>query len=191
MRIRRIAFLVITVCFATVAWSGEDAGHHMAIAVVGADGDSGVRIDLDSDEMDFNLHDMQVGENRAIVDKSGRSILVTRGENNFTFDVDGKTIEMPLFNAHDDAHVWVGDGDFTTDVDVRVLHEEMGGAHGMAAMAGTDGVMIISGKEIDEATQQIIRTALESAGHEGVRFGDGHEGGPHQIRVVEKIVEVH
>ena len=187
MKIKQLAVFVVIGLFATTVWSGEKAHHEMKIAIVELDGDDEIRIELDSDELGFNLHDMQVGENRSIVDKEGRSILVTRGEENFTFEVDGKTIDMPAFDGHDGANVWVSKGDFTSDVDVdvRVMHD------GMAPMAmGMEGVMIVSEKEIDEATQQIIRTALESAGHEKVHFAGGHEGGPHQVHVIKKVVEV-
>ncbi len=169
MRIKQLTMLAVIGLFATAVWSGEEMHHTMKIAIVEADGDSEIRIELDSDDLGFNLHEMQVGENRSIVDKEGRSILITRGEDNFTFDVDGKTIEMPLFDGHDG----------------RVMH------HGSGPMAmGLEGVMIVSEKEIDEATQQIIRTALESAGHEKVHFAGGHEGGPHRVHVIRKVVEV-
>ena len=187
MKIKQLTMLAVIGLFATTVWSGEEMHRTMKIAIVEADGDSETRIELDSDDLGFNLHEMQVGENRSIVDKEGRSILVTRGEENYTFEVDGKTIEMPAFGGHDSAGVWVSKGEFApdVDVDVRVMHE------GMAPMAmGMEGVMIVSEKEIDEATQQIIRTALESAGHENVQFAGGHEGGPHRVHVIRKVVEV-
>jgi len=81
MNAKQTATLLATVLFATAAYSSENPHHNM-----------------------------QVGDNRSVVDKNGRSILVTRAEENFSFDIDGKTI--------------------------------------------------------DAATQQIIRTALESTGHE-------------------------
>ena len=187
MKFKQLAVFVVIGLFATTVWSGEKAHHETKIAIIELDGGSETRIELDSDDLGFNLHDMQVGENRSIVDKEGRSILVTRGEENFTFEVDGKTIEMPAFEDHDGGNVWVSKGDFAPDVDfdVRVMHD------GMAPMAmGMEGVMIVSEKEIDEATQQIIRTALESAGHENVHFAGGHEGRPHQVHVIKKVVEV-
>jgi len=91
-------------------------------------------------------------------------------------------IDMPAFD------------EFAPDVyvDVRVMHKGMGMHAGMAphAMMEDEGVMIISGKEIDAATQQVIRTALESAGHDSVHFAGGGEGGLHQVRIIEKVVEV-
>jgi len=162
MRIKQLTMLAIIGLFATTVWSGEEMHHTMKIAIIDDDGNSETRIELDGDDLGFNLHEMQVGENRSIVDKDGRSILVTRGEDSFSFEVDGKTIDMPLFDGHEGGNVWVG----------------------------LEGVMIVSEKEIDEATQQVIRTALESAGHENVHFAGGHEGGPHQVHVIKKVVEV-
>ncbi len=187
MKAKQLATLVATVLFAAAAYSSEQIHHKMEIKVIADDGNGGTHFVLDSDDLDFNLHDMQVGENQSIVDKDGRSILITRGEDGFTFDVDGKTIEMPLFEGHDDGRVWVAGGPHMGDVefDVRVMHD------GMASRAmGRDGVIIISRNEIDEATQQIIRTALESAGHESVHFTGGHGGGLHEMVFIEKHVEV-
>jgi len=170
MKFKQLAVFVVIGLFATTVWSGEKAHHEIKIAIIESDGDGEMRIELDSDDLGFNLQDMQIGENRSIVDKEGRSILVTRGEDNFTFEVDGKTIDILAPDV---------------DVDVHVMHD------GMAPMAmGMEGVMIVSEKEIDEATQQIIRTALESAGHENVHFAGGHEGGPHQVHVIKKVVKV-
>ena len=186
MNTKQTASLLATILFATAAYSGENQHHKMEIKVIADDGGDATHLTLDSDDLGFNLHDMQVGENRSIVDKEGRSIFVTRTEENFSFDIDGKTIEIPVFDGHEDGNVWVSKGDHTSDIDVRVMHD------GMApdVMFNDEAVMIFSGKTIDEATQQIIRTALESAGHETVRFAGGDDGGPHGVHVVKKVVEV-
>jgi hypothetical protein len=186
MNAKQTATLLATILFATAAYSGEKQHHKMEIKVIADDGSGETHLTLDSDDLGFNLHDMQVGENRAIVDKDGRSILVTRGEENFSFDINGKTIEIPVFEGHDDGNVWVSKGDFTSDIDIHVMHD------GMApdVMFDDEAVMIFSGKAIDGATQQIIRTALESAGHENVHFAGGDDGGPHGVHVIKKVVKV-
>jgi hypothetical protein len=146
-----------------------------------------VRMELDSDDMGFNLHDMQEGENRSIVDKDGRTILVTRNADGYSFDVDGKTIDMPL--VADGHHgVVIADAEHGENVDVRVMK------HGkVTAPVHKDGTMIMTGKPVDEATQQAIRSLLESAGHEGeVRFMDReriHES-HQQVQVIEKRIEI-
>jgi hypothetical protein len=187
MKLKQIAVLIATASLAAAAIAGEEIRHKIAIAVVDDDGTSETRIELDSDDLGFNLHDMQEGENRSIVDKSGRTILVTREVDGFKFDVDGKTIKMPAFDGHHEGAMWVSEGDMT-DINVHVMHDmDMGTAHSM------DGATIITEKPVDDATQQAIRSMLESAGHGSeIRFVDSAGGmdGHHGIRVIEKKVEI-
>ncbi len=187
MKLRYLTLVLASLGLASVALAGEEMKTKMAIALIDSDSNGELRLELDSDDLGFNLHDMQEGENRSIVDKSGRTILVTREADGYKFEVEGKTIKMPLFDGEHCGATWVGDGDMT-GVDVRVMHDtSMASAHSM------EGVMIVSEKPIDEATQQAIRSMLQSAGHGSeVRFidTDGPHGGPHMIKVIEKKVEV-
>ncbi len=143
---KTIASTVAVLCFAAASFASEDIKTKMHIELIDGSHDDAFRIELDSDEMGFNLHDMQVGENRSVVDKSGRSILVTRGEDGFVFNVDGETIEMPVFDGDHHGAVWVSDGDGKV-VDLQVTKDiDFINAENM------DGIMIMSGKPIDEAT---------------------------------------
>jgi hypothetical protein len=94
MKTGKILPLALALGLAATAFAGEET--HMKIAVVKDDGDGDVRIELDSDDIGFNLDELQVGESRSVVDKSGQSILITRTTAGYTFDVDGETIDMPL-----------------------------------------------------------------------------------------------
>jgi len=185
MNLKEATVLIAVGLFATAAYSGEQMHHKVEVVVVGADNDGETRIVLDSDALGFDLHDMPVGENQSIVDKEGRAIMVTRTEDGLTFEVDGKTINMPYFEGQDGANVWIGDGDHTSEFDVHVMHDGMS-----MNSVEMEGVMIFSGKEIDAATQQVIRTALESAGHNEVSFAGGDEHGQHNVRVIKKVVKV-
>ena len=185
MNLKETAVLIAVGLFATAAYSGEQLHHNVEVIVVGADNDGETRLELNSEDLGFDLHGMQIGENQSIVDKEGRAVLITRTEEGYTFEVDGKTIEMPAFDDLDGANVWVSDGDHTANIDVRVMHDRMS-----SESMGMEGVMIFSGKEIDAATQQVIRSALEAAGHSDVSFAGGDEGGPHQVHVIKKVVEV-
>ena len=94
---------------------------------------------------------------------------------------------MPLFGGGYHGAQWLGDEDLT-DIDVHVL-----GDSSIASAHRMNGIMIVSEKPIDEATQLAIKTMLESAGHGNeVRFIDANaaHGGPHTIKVIEKKVEV-
>ena len=189
MKIGKILLLAAALGLATTAYSGEATKMKMVVVEDGGDGE--IRIELDSDDIGFNLDELQEGESRSIVDKSGQSILVTRTAEGYTFDVDGKTIDMPMLGGDHDKMVWV-DEDGDTDVDFHVMRKAkfIGEDH-------MDSTMIMSAEPIDEATQQVIKSALKSAGQDSeVHFithethhGAGH-GGKHQIKVVKKVVEV-
>jgi hypothetical protein len=197
MKTKQFATLLATILFAVAAYAGEKEHHKMDIKIISDDGGDETHMVLDSADMGFKLHDLEIGESRSIVDEEGRSILITRGEENFSINVDGKSIDLPAFGGHEGLHenrqVWVSKGDHMEDmdVDVHVVHDGMSGDNTMVKRVfQPEGVMIISGKEIDGATQDLIRTALESTGHENVSFVGGDDGGPHGIHVIKKVVEV-
>ena len=122
MQAKNIVSLVAASVLASAAFAGEEMHTKMKMIVVDGDADSEVRFELDSDELGFDLHDMQVGENQSVVDSQGRSVLVTREEDGFSFNVDGKIIKLPAVGAEHE-RVWVekfGDGE---DVDVHVIHD--------------------------------------------------------------------
>ncbi len=185
MKLKQTAVFVAAALFATTAFSG-DKHHKTEIKVVAGGSGNEAIVVLDSDELGFDPYEMQVGENRSFVDKSGRAVLVTRSEDGLTIEADGKTIDVTAFGgAHDQAVRVHGNADMH-DIDVKVLHDTM-----IVDVAASDAVMIFSGKEIDDATQQLIRSALESAGHSNVSFAGGSDGGGlHQIVVTEKLHEV-
>jgi hypothetical protein len=184
MKLIKIAVFAVSLLLAGVVSAGEE--HQMKVRVVVADSDGGdeVRLNLDSDDLGFNLHDMQEGETRSIVDESGRSILITRGAKGFKFDVEGKTIEMPLFDSGE-GDLWVSDGG-VENVEVQVLRD--------AAFVSSDnleGVTILSSQPIDEVTRDGIKSLLGSSGHSGeVNFIDTSDGphGLHKVRVITKEV---
>ncbi len=187
MKIRSILFGMVAIGLAGSALAGEDVRMQMKIEVIDGEGNDGVHFAIDSGNLDFDLAEMQEGESRSIIDEDGRSILITRQADGYSFNIDGKIIELPGLMG-DDHHgmVWMGDGD-DSDIDFHVLHDS-----NFTFMHETNETMILSPKPIDEATQQAIKSLLESAGHDGeVNFidrSDAH-GGNVMIKRVEKIVE--
>lgn len=185
MNAKQTATLLATFLFAAAAYAGEKDHQKIEIQVIADDGVGETHLTLDSDDLGFSLEDMQVGENHSVTDNAGRPVLITRTDDGYSFDVDGKTIDMPAFGKHrdhGDANVWISKGDMAP--------HEGGAPHVMIEKMDGEGVMIFSGKEIDGATQQIIRTALESAGHENVHFAGGDGDAPHGVHVVKKVVEI-
>ena len=179
----KVTLAVTSLMLATAAAAGEDVEMKIRIAIDDGGDNGGIHLDLDSDSMGFNLHDMQEGEMQSITDESGRSILITREADGFKFDVDGKTIELPIFDVEHGA-MWI-DNDVSTDVNVRVIRDSHVFAHKAAS-----GVTVISGKTVDEATQEAIRSLLISSGHDnGVEFieaGSGLEG-LHEIEALHEV----
>ncbi len=145
-----------------------------------------VRIKINSEELGFDLrdlHGMQEGENRSIVDESGRNILVTREADGFTLNIDGEIIELPMLFGGHHSMVWTEDGD-KTDVNVHVMHRTR-----VAKMHDMDDTMIISRQPIDDDTQQQIKLLLESRGYgSDVNFIDREAVHGEQV-FIKKIVK--
>jgi hypothetical protein len=192
MNFGKLLLSVVAVGLASAALAEDDVKMTMAIAVVDDDGGNERNFKINSDDLGFDLQEMQEGENRSIVDESGKNILVTRTSDGFSFNIDGETIDLPAL--HGEGHhgmVWVGDGD-ASEVDVHVMHDT--NVTMMHEMNDTmiNNTMIISGKPIDAATQQAIRDLLGSSGYASeVSFIDrdaAHDGNV-IIKKVERIVE--
>lgn len=188
MKFRNLVLLSASLGLAVTALATEDTTSTISISVAGHETGGETRVMLNSEELGFDLHEMQVGENRSVVDSSGRNILVTREPDGFKFDVDGKQIDVPLFEGGHAGAVWVDDGMVHDNVEVHVM-----GDMSTAVAPAMDDVVILSGKPSDDATQQAIKTMLEAAGHgSDVRFVDRESsvGGMHGVKVIEKRVEI-
>ncbi len=114
MEIRQIVFTGLVLGLAAAAFAGDEAKMKMSVVVIDDSADGEVRIELDSDDLGFDLHSMQEGESQSVVDKSGRTILISRSADSFTIDVDGKTIDLPVLDGEHHGAMWIGDG---SDVD--------------------------------------------------------------------------
>jgi hypothetical protein len=160
---RNILFAALLIGLTGNAMAGDETNMTMAIKVVGEDSAHGKHFMINSNDFGFDLAEMQVGESRSIVDESGRNILVTRAEDGFSINIDGETIELPDFDG--------------------AVH---GGMH-VTAMNEMSGTMILSPKPIDGATQQAIKSLLESAGYgSDVNFID-HDGAEHGKVMIRKV----
>ena len=169
------------------ALAGDETKRVMAIEVAGDDGTNATSFFFDSEDLGFDLDEMQVGETRSVIDESGKSVLITRKEDGFSFNVDGEVIDLPNFadGDHDSVH-WIS-ADGVDDVNVHVMRDV-----DTMSMGGMGGTVILSSNPIDDATQQAIRSVLESAGYDSeVEFIDHH--GEHEekvfIKKVEKVAE--
>ena len=184
MNVLKVTFAVAALMLASSAMAEIDMQMHIKIAIDDGSGGEGIFLNLDSETMGFALHDMQVGEIQSVVDESGRSILINREADGIKFEVDGTTIKMPLFGGEHEA-IWIDDCNFE-DIEVQV--------HRSGDFVGNEdfgGIMIISGKTIDDATQETIRTLLLSSGYDdGVDFMSGGEtdGRMHKTIIIKRDI---
>jgi hypothetical protein len=187
MTISKIVVSAALLILAGLASAGDEHQARIEVMVADGHGSDGIHFKIDSDDLGFNLEDMQEGETRSIIDEDGRSILITREAKGFKIDIDGKTIEMPLFDGGHEV-MWLGDGD-GVDVDVQII-----GSMADANFYSTDvfdGVTILSSKPIDDVTREGIKSILTSSGHSGdVNFIDKESGphGAHEVRIIKKEV---
>jgi len=176
---------------ATAAVAGEEHRTEIKIAV---DGDNtGHKVfRFDSQNSDIDLHDMAVGETQVITDSDGRDVTVLRTENGLEFDVEGEKIEIAGMH---------GDHDFTMLHEAHDVEDVVIEKHKKVRMIKTsngDGVTIISGDEIDDATRAELEKVLKEAGKDGdVVFIDGSElsgderaHGLREVHIIKKEIDV-
>ena len=193
--LRTITVFLWACLIATAAMAGEERRTHIKIAVDG-DGTDHQVIEFDSQDSDFDLQDLAVGESKTLTDTGGKEVTVTRTEQGLAFDVDGETIEID--------HM-IGDLHGEQDIDIQIDGHDSDNIvikkHKSVRMIKTDssdGVTIISGSEIDEETRAKIAEVLKEAGQDGeVIFLDGSElhgdtqaHGTREVRIIKKESDV-
>ncbi len=129
MNIAKVTTSLVAVGLFGVAVAQDETRVKIEVKTEDGTGDD-VHIAIDGDELGVNLHDMQEGENQAIVDEQGRTILVTREADGFRFDVDGKSIKMPMLHG-DGEDIMMIHAEHAENVDVHVVHDvvEVDGEH--------------------------------------------------------------
>lgn len=175
--------------FAATAVADDEEESEMKIVVAGAVAGDHNAIHWTGDSLQgLDMHGMQVGESRSIIDDAGRAILVTREEDGFRFDVDGKSVSVPAPAIPGEYLALAEAQDATAVYDVEIVGD-------CAAMPihRTNTVTIVTDEPLDATTQESIRAVLQSAGrNDTVNFIDGANGvaGSRQIKVIRKQIEV-
>jgi len=100
-----------------------------------------VEIKVDGEVSQFNLPEMNVGETQSVTDASGNNVIIEKTEAGYKVKVAGEVIEIPSDENALSAHI-----------------------HQSLALQGAEPQVVISGVELDESQQQIIRDAFKAAG---------------------------
>ena len=190
MKIRTFMIFVWGFLIAAAAVAGEEQRTEIEIAI---DGDASKHrvFRFNSAESDVDLHGMAVGESQVITDSDGNEVTVSRTKKGLEFDIEGEKIEIA------DMH---GEHDFgmihkAHDEDVVIeKHKQVR----MIKTSDADGVTIVSGNKIDDATRAALEKVLKDAGQGGdVVFIDGTElsgdeqvHGKREVRIIKKEIDV-
>ena len=188
-----VNFRALTVFFwvcliASAAMAGEKHETHIKIVTDDADG----AFEWHSTDPAADFSDLGIGESKTITGDDGKEVTVTRLEDGYEFDVDGKNIELMEF---------MEDGDVTVDIDVvqdggDVVVEKSKNVR-IIKTDDAAGVTIISSSAIDDETRAKLEAVLKEAGKDGeVVFIDGSEltgdaraHSEHDVRIIKKKVE--
>lgn len=137
-----------------------------------------IKIAADDEPITIEASDMEVGETRQSFTESGKEVLVTRTEEGFQLEVDGKEIDVDLPHAGDHGHGHHATFNMSGDEEGKVIIRKFvdGDEHGyhfVHAAAGEDVDLVIerfsaadrlveSGvlDDLDEAKRQEILDAL-------------------------------
>ena len=181
MKLLKLVGLAVLLIFATAMAQEVEKKMQIRVMVAGDGGDEASELNWSSDEMDFDLQDLAVGETQTIESDSGKPIIVTRTEQGFNFDVDGKSVMMPDLGTHGTHMAFVNTASMHEAIDVDADVHVMKAHH-------PDGVTIVSGKPLDQSVKDSIRSVLISAGNnEEITFIDGSQDGE---RIIVKKIEV-
>ena len=186
MKTLKLLTWAVTLIFSAAVADVEEK-RVMKIVVAGDSSGDGTTIHWSSDDSDFDMQGMQLGETHSIVDESGNSVLITKEAEGFRFDVDGKTIIVPDIDTNEMHMAFLDGSDFSADVNVEII-----GDHQMMSSHDIGGVTIISGEALDATTKESIKAVLQSAGRDNeVTFIDGSGGsdGKH-VRIIKKKIEI-
>lgn len=188
MNLVRLATLATLMVFGA-AIADEEVERKVEVKVV-VEGDvsaDGSAIHWSSDEMDFDLQDLAVGETRSIDSESGQPVTVTRGKNGYTFDIDGQSVVMPDIGEQTAHMAFIETDDMDHDIDVQII----GDGHATGPHPA-DGVTIISSKPLDASVRESIKSVLISAGNDDqVTFIDGSDDNQRVMFMKKKVEIIH
>lgn len=186
MKTLKFLAVAMTLVFGAAALADVEEKHQMTIVIESESPDGTADFTWISDDPGFDMESMQVGETQSIVDESGKSVLITREVDGFSFNIDGETIVMPNMSDHPVHLAFVDGMDVGGDIDIEVI-----GDHRMMSAHASNGVTIITGEALDASTQESIKAVLLSVGRgEDVTFIDASGGDGKQVRIMKKQIEI-
>ena len=142
MKAKDITVLFFALMLSAAALASEKQRHVQIHVDAQEDHDAAMQsFRFDSDAIDFDLRELQLGESRSFIDEEGNNLFVVRTEKGFDFNVNGREISMPDFtegdvdamimqhgdDIHGEKHVVRGirQIEMMTDEDIHEISEDM------------------------------------------------------------------
>ena len=157
VKIKKYAVLLWAFLLATAAVAGEEHRTHIKIAL-DDDGSGQQSFMFDSDDADFDLQSLAVGETRAVTDASGNVANISRTEAGFEVEVAGETIVLGDLGAEEDFAMHMHDDAHAIDIDTDVMIEGTRQIR-IVKTGDADNVTVISGGAHKEV--HIIRKEVD------------------------------
>jgi len=195
MNFKTITLFLWIFLIASAAIAGEE--HHTRIEIIVDDDAMGDQsFVFDNKNTGFDLHNMVVGETRTLTDRSGSTADIRRTVNGFNIDVAGKTVDLHDLSTAGDMHAKRSIEMLVGDLDSDVVAVEGVKKVKVIRSDNAGGITVISGSEIDPATRERLREALEAFGQDSeIRYIDGSNldvdadsqvHGRHEVRIIRK-----
>lgn len=109
-----------------------------------------MKIAADGEVVSFSADDLEIGETQQSFTESGKEVLVTRTEDGFQLEIDGKEIDVDVPHGDDHHSIFAMTGDEDKKVIIRKMHGE-GDEHGYQFIHGGEGEhhWVGDGEDID------------------------------------------
>ena len=144
MQYKGIIVSFFALMLGAAAFAGEQHRMQVELAV---DGEESQGFRFDSADAGFELDDLQVGESRTITGESGETAMVTRTEDGFEFDINGKKIRMGDMATSVHSSTLHGEHDVLINVDDDVHVEKAVQVVKIEKIEAVPGVTIITGDQ--------------------------------------------
>lgn len=189
---KRTSFLALCALVLGATAIAQDHESVFKLAIDDGTAEGAVDIEINSTEQNLDLDELQLGESRAVTTTDGRPVTVTRTEDAFDFNVDGRTVSMPISHHEEASPAHHSASGKKVHKEVHVMREV-----DIDHAGSPDTVMIVSGQTLDDATRASIVSALSAAGLNNVEFIESGDSlaahGAHDsedVRIIRKEIRV-
>jgi len=91
MNVLKLATLAVLMIFGAAMAQDVEKKMEIKVMITGEGSDDATEMHWSSDDMDFDIQDLAVGETRTIESESGKTVTITRAEEGLSFDIEQRS----------------------------------------------------------------------------------------------------